>query len=128
MTNLARIFKTKTFLRWQKKALISDSQLIEAIQEIQKGSIDADLGSGLIKKRIARSGSGKSSGFRTLVATNNTDKWFFVFGFAKNEKDNIEAGFLSFLKKFSKLLLVKNAAELNKMLVTRELMEITDAK
>jgi hypothetical protein len=53
------------------------------------GFIDADLGSGLYKKRVARTGKGKSGGFRTLIATNRGDRWIFVFGFAKNERDNI---------------------------------------
>ncbi len=55
-----------------------------------EGLYDADLGNGLLKKRIARSGQGKRSGFRTLVATNKGNRWIFLFGFPKNERSNID--------------------------------------
>jgi hypothetical protein len=54
------------------------------------GLYDAELGGGLFKKRIARPGQGKRGGYRTLIASNKGDKWFFVFGFPKNERSNID--------------------------------------
>ena len=54
------------------------------------GLYDADVGGGLVKKRIARPGQGKRGGFRTLVATNKGNRWVFVFGFPKNERSNID--------------------------------------
>ena len=54
------------------------------------GLYDADLGGGLVKKRIARPGQGKRGGLRTLVATNKGNRWVFVFGFPKNERSNID--------------------------------------
>jgi len=68
---------------------LSDSLLELAVLEIQRGLLDADLGGGIIKKRIALPGRGKRGSTRTLLATNRNDKWFFVFGFEKNERDNI---------------------------------------
>lgn len=58
------VFKTKTFNKWQNKELIKDRELILAIEEIANGLIDADLGGGLVKKRIRKRGLGKSSGYR----------------------------------------------------------------
>ncbi len=63
---------------------------VATVSEIAAGLYEADLGGGLIKKRIARPGKGKSGGFRTLLATNQGDLWIFVYGFAKNERSNID--------------------------------------
>jgi len=84
-----RVFKNKIFRRFAQRENISDKSLLEAIERAEKGSIDADLGGGVIKQRIARPGQGKSGGFRSIVLFRSGDKAFFVYGFAKNERDNI---------------------------------------
>jgi hypothetical protein len=84
-----RIFKTKWFDRFASKNSISDSVLIEAVERARNGLIDADLGSGLIKQRIARKGQGKSRGYRSIIIINYEEIAFFVFGFPKNERDNL---------------------------------------
>jgi hypothetical protein len=99
------ILKTPAFERWQKKAALADNALRKAVQEMQQGLIDADLGGGLVKKRVARLGEGKRGGYRTLLATNQEDKWFFLYGFAKNERDNIAQQELLALKSLAKHLL-----------------------
>jgi hypothetical protein len=76
-------------MKWQVKEGISDMDLVNAVDEIKQGLIDASLGGCLIKKRVARRGSGKSSGYRTIIATNKNNRWFFLFGFAKKEKGNL---------------------------------------
>jgi hypothetical protein len=81
--------KTKFFQRWQKKTTVTDAELRLALSEMQAGLIDADLGGGIVKKRVATSGRGKSGGVRTLIATNKGGRWLFVFGFEKNERANI---------------------------------------
>jgi hypothetical protein len=77
------IYKTRWFDRWARKQDLNDLSLCKAVEEMVAGLYDADLGSGLFKKRIARPGQGKRSGFRTLIATNQEDRWFFVFSFPK---------------------------------------------
>lgn len=77
-----RIYKTRWFDRWARKQGLNNLSLCLAVQEMMEGLYEADLGGGLIKKRVARTGQGKSGGFRTLVATNRGDRWIFVFGFA----------------------------------------------
>lgn len=84
-----RIFKNKAFSRFAKKAQISDSDLCQAIANAEQGLIDADLGGGVIKQRVAREGAGKSSGFRTMILFKIRNRAFFVYGFTKNEQDNI---------------------------------------
>jgi len=83
------IYKTKVFERWASKEELDDKVFCKAVQEMTEGLFDADLGGGLFKKRIARPGKGKSGGYRTLVATNKGDQWFFVFSFPKNARGNI---------------------------------------
>ena len=78
------IYKTRWFERWARKEGLSASSLCAAVREMTAGLYEADLGGGLLKKRIARPGQGKSGGFRTLVATNKGSCWVFVFGFPKN--------------------------------------------
>ena len=70
------IYKTRWFDRWARKQGLSTQSLCAAVREMRSGLYDADLGGGLLKKRIARSGQGKSGGFRTLVATNKGNLWF----------------------------------------------------
>lgn len=121
---MAPIFKTKLFHDWQKKENVLDKSLCAAVNEMSRGLIDANLGGGLVKKRIARPGTGKSSGFRTLLATNKSDKWFFVYGFAKNDRDNIEDQELLALKRLAAVLLDMDAIAINRLLADKELKEI----
>ena len=88
------------------------------------GLIDADLGGGLYKKRVARTGQGKSGGFRTLVATNRGDRWIFVFGFAKNERDNINKKEQESLKVLANQLLALPKQDLLRMQSKFKLIEV----
>lgn len=80
---MKRVFKTRHFQRWMRKSRLTDAALCEAVEEMIAGLIDADLGGGVVKKRIGLSGRGKRGGARTLLATNKGTRWFFVFGFEK---------------------------------------------
>ena len=93
-----RIFKVKAFARWAKKERIADKVLRETVAEMQKGLIDANLGSGVFKKRVALSGRGKRGGARTIVAFKSDSRTFFLFGFLKSEMDNIDKKELKALK------------------------------
>jgi hypothetical protein len=84
-----RLFATKWFTRFARGERISDDALCEAIERAERGLIDADLGRGLIKQRVARPGQGRSGGFRVLVAYRRGARAMFLYGFAKRERDNI---------------------------------------
>src|SRR5690242_9601408 len=71
------------------KNRVSDASLVEAVERAIKGLIDADLGGRVIKQRVARSGQGKRGGFRMLIGF-GTNRAVYLFGFAKNEHENIE--------------------------------------
>src|SRR5580704_14012059 len=95
------IYKTRSFARWARKEGLGDEALCLAVEEMSHGLFEANLGGNLFKKRIARPGQGKSGGFRTIVATNLKSRWFFVYGFAKNERDNIDDDEQAALKKLA---------------------------
>ncbi|MBI4937422.1 MAG: type II toxin-antitoxin system RelE/ParE family toxin [Nitrosomonadales bacterium] len=78
---MKRVFKTRSFSRWMRKSELTDLLLCSAVKEMEHGLVDAHLGGGVVKKRIAIPGRGKSGGARTIVATNHKNRWFFVFGF-----------------------------------------------
>ena len=92
-----RIFKTKWFTRFARRERLSDEALVEAIARADGGLVDAELGGHLIKQRIARSGQGRSGGYRSIIVYRRRQRAIFVFGFAKNDMDNLspdeEAGF-----------------------------------
>lgn len=100
-----RTFRTRTFTRWMRKAVLSDDALCNAVTEMARGLIDADLGGHLVKKRVALSGQGKRGGARTLVATKMGRHWFFVYGFNKNERSNIDQSELKVFQELAKDLL-----------------------
>ena len=85
-----RVLKARTFARWARREGLTDTALRTAVDEMRRGLVDAVLGGGLVKKRIARSGGGKSGGYRTLLAADLRDRWIFLCGFAKSERDNVE--------------------------------------
>jgi len=84
-----RTFKTRWFARFARREGMSDEALREAIERAERGLIDADLGGGLIKQRIARPGGGRSGGYRTIIAYRIADRAVFLDGFAKSEQGNI---------------------------------------
>lgn len=85
-----RVFKNAWFERFARKQRIPDRALLEAVARAEKGQIDADLGGGVIKQRVARSGQGKSGGFRTIILYRAARRAFFVYGFAKSDRANID--------------------------------------
>src|ERR1035437_2489841 len=100
-----RVFKSKHFSRYAKKEEIDDDTLENAIREIESGLVDAVLGGGLVKKRVAREGSGKSSGYRTIIAFSSGQRSLFLYGFAKSDRDNIGNDELRELRKLTQLFL-----------------------
>lgn len=119
-----KIYKNRTFDRWARKEGLNNLSLCNAVNEMAAGLYDADLGGGLFKKRIAKPGKGKSGGFRTLIATNNEDRWFFIFGFSKNERSNIDKDEEEALKMLSKQLLAYTAEELEQAKNSNALIEV----
>jgi len=119
------IYKTRWFDRWARKQGLNNLSLCLAVREMMEGLYEADLGGGLIKKRVARTGQGKSGGFRTLVATNRGDRWIFVFGFSKSDRVNINKQEEEALKKLSNHLLALSVEDLAMAQSNDELTEVS---
>lgn len=119
-----QIYKTKEFGKWALKEGLEDQALLDAVDEIARGLVDADLGGHVLKKRVALSGRGKSSGSRTILAYRYGDKAFFVFGFAKNARSNISVDELKALKHLAKELLAYSNAELAKAIKYGALIKV----
>ena len=121
---MKRVFKTRHFSRWMRKTELTDSALCSAVAEMAQGLIDADLGGGVVKKRVGLAGRGKSGGARTLVATNKGSRWFFVFGFEKNDRANIASYELEALQNLAHELLARTGSQLDIAVSDRALEEI----
>mgnify|MGYP002788199085 CR=1 FL=1 len=119
-----RIFTSKAFARFAKREGIPDSALWRAIGEVERGLIDADLGGGVIKKRIARAGQGKSGGFRTMLVYRQGERAFFVHGFAKRDRANIGTDELVALRVLAGQLLAYDNAAIAKALSVAALIEV----
>jgi len=107
-----------------RKTELSDKALCKAVTEMDQGLIDADLGGGVVKKRVALPGHGKRGSIRTLVATRRGDYWFFLYGFEKNERSNISNEELEGLQEIAQQLLARTSAELDAAVQAGSLQEI----
>lgn len=121
---MKRILKTRTFNRWLRKTLLTDTALLKAIDEMEQGLVDADLGGNVYKKRVALPGRGKSGSTWTLIATNRQDRWFFMFGFEKNDKENITQAELAYLQEVAQIFLGYSSDELQLAIAKGEFLEV----
>ena len=119
-----RSFKTKAFARRARQEGISDEQLLEAVERAARGLIDAELGGGLIKQRIARPGQGRSGGYRTIIAWRAKNRSIFVYAFAKSMRDNISDAELADLKDLAVLYLGYSSKEIDRAVAAGELFEV----
>lgn len=118
-----RIFKTKTLARFTRQNRIPDASLVAAVQRAMRGLIDADLGGRIIKQRVARQGEGKRGGFRLLVGF-GSHRSIFLFGFAKNERENIEDAELKTLREIADTFLKADDAKIEQALQGGVLIEV----
>lgn len=121
---MKRVFKTRHFSRWMRKTELTDRALCGAVEEMARGLIDADLGGSILKKRIGLAGRGKSGGVRTLVATNKGSRWFFIYGFEKNDRANIAEDELEALQDIAEQLLARSGMHLDATVQDGTLEEI----
>jgi len=119
-----RIFVLKEFSKWAKGCDLTDELLCNAVDEIDLGLIDADLGGHLLKKRIATKGRGKSGSARTLVTFSKGNRTIFMYGFEKSERSNISQKEKKMLQELGKFYLSLTDEELGSRLKSRALREI----
>jgi len=121
---MASILKRRDFPRWQAGEKLPDSVLCRAVVEMDSGLVDADLGGFLYKKRVARPGGGKSSGYRTLLSARIGGRYVFVHGFPKSDKANITQREKSALQFAGKVFLDLSGEALSKALQAKVLLEV----
>ena len=120
-----KIYKTRPFVRFCIKNDISDTSLDDAVVRLLRGQIDAILGGGLIKQRIPRLNEGRSGGFRSVIVYLEGRHATFAFGFAKNERANINKTELAALKLFAETLSSFKKADWDRAIQLKELFEVT---
>ena len=117
-------FKTKAFARFADRERLEDAALCEAVRRARRGLIDADLGGG-VKQRIARKGSGKSGGFRAIVLFRRNELAFFVYGFAKSNRENLRRNELEAFRMLADEMLGLTGAGLAAALENGTIIEVT---
>jgi hypothetical protein len=121
-----RIFKSRWFQRFARKEGIADPVLREAVARAERGQIDADLGGGVIKQRIARPGQGRSKGYRTIIFFRRGARAFFVYGFSKSQRANIEINEEEQFKEAAKHVLALTETQLVVRLERGDFVEVNN--
>jgi hypothetical protein len=121
-----RIFLTRVFARFARGERISDAVLRDAVRRAEAGLIDADLGGGVIKQRVARAGGGKSGGYRTIILYRRGNRAVFAEGFAKRDRDNIGPQDLLAHRKLAGWVLAQTEEEMNASVARNVLREISN--
>ncbi len=96
------------------------------VQAMEDGLIDADLGGGLVKQRVARPGQGKRGGFRTVIVWRRGDIAIFLFGFAKNDRANVDDDELDELRTIARAFLGLQASEIEALRDQGAITEVID--
>jgi hypothetical protein len=96
------------------------------VERAELGLVDADLGGGVIKQRVARPGQGKSGGYRTLILFRQGDRAIFAFGFAKSAQANISKSDLALLRDAATEGLGWSGEELDRLIASGTMVEIED--
>ena len=122
-----RVFKTKNLAKFTRQQSISDASLAAAVERATRGLIDADLGGHIIKQRVARPGQGKRGGFRMLIGI-RSDRAIFLFGFAKNERENIDDEQLRTLRDIIAFWFAADEAKITQALKDGLLIEVPYGK
>ena len=112
-------------MRFTRQQGIEDTSLCNAIVNAEKGLIDGDLGGGVIKQRIARPNEGKSGGFRSIVLFRRGDKAFFVYGFPKSARSNLQKDELKGFRELADVMLGYDKTALTKALKSGAIVEVT---
>lgn len=115
---------TRQFSKWVAKQRIEKGELLLALEELQSGNFDANLGSSIYKKRIKFDRKGKRSSGRTIICYKNNDRAIFIHGFRKNEKSNLSKKEFIAFKEFSKVLLSFSVEEISIAIENGDLIEV----
>ena len=118
------VYLSKAFTRMARRGGLTDIHICQAVAEMNIGLIDANLGAGLFKKRIAMPGQGKRGSWRALLGFQAGKKAFFLYLFPKNSRDNIEDDEMKALKRLTRYYLTLKPSEIKTALQCGELNEV----
>ena len=121
-----KTIKTKLFAKWANKNDVDDQSLLNAAKEIIADNYEANYGGGVIKKRIANKGRGKSGSVRTIVVFKSGKDCFFVYGFEKNSKSNISQNEEKAIKVVAKALFAYSDDDIIRLIKEGGLIEVND--
>jgi hypothetical protein len=121
-----RILMTRWFRRFARRERLTDAALRDAAARAERGQIDADLGGGVIKQRVARPGQGRSGGYRMIVLYRAGTRAVFAFGFAKSRKDDLEPDELESYRDLAKAYLALADRVIDKYVAEGILAEISN--
>lgn len=119
-----RIFASRWFQRFARRESLADAVLWEAVTRAEKGLMDADLGGEVIKQRISRPGQGKSKGYRTIILFRRGVRAFFVYGFAKSQRANLDPDEVRQFKEAAEYVLALTEEQLAALLKTGDFVEV----
>lgn len=119
-----RIFQSRWLQRFAAKEGIPASLLRDAIARAEKGQIDADLGGGVIKQRVARPRQGKASGYRTIIFFRRGARAILAYGFSKSQRANIDPDEQRQFKEAAKLVLDLSEQQLKTSLERGDFVEV----
>jgi len=124
-----RIFKNPWFTRFAGKEGITDGELRELVNQLEAGQDrqlvgGADLGGDVYKMRVARSGEGKSSGYRVIVFFRSEERTFYHYAYPKAARANIDQKELWTFKQLAKRYLAMTDEEMANAVKARKFIEI----
>lgn len=119
-----RVFKSRWFQRFCRKEGLEDPALLDAVDRASRGQIDADLGGGVIKQRIARPGEGKSGGYRAIILFRQGERSIFVYGFPKSRRDTIRPDELSAFREAAKHVLSLTERQIADLVAQGDFVEV----
>jgi hypothetical protein len=119
-----RVFKNTWFARFARKESISDEELRDIVDQLEAGQPDVDYGGDVYKMRVSRPGEGKSGGYRVIVFFRSEEKTFFVYGFAKSDRENIDQKEKSDYKELAKKYLSLSDEMIDRAVKTGKFIEI----
>jgi hypothetical protein len=119
-----RVFQTRAFAQFCRKSGIAEEDLCALVDTMVLGAIDADLGGGVYKQRLRRRGEGKSGGFRTIVLIRFGQIAMFTYGFAKNDRANIDRSELLRFRRFAKEVFDYDDEELKRLAQSGAISEV----
>ena len=108
-------FESRWFKKWSKKNGLKKADLLDALERTINGSGVVNLGGNIYKIRVAKNGQGRSGGFRTILIFKKGKRSLFIYGFEKNDQDNIDKGTLADYKKFAVTFLNYTDDDINRL-------------